>query len=142
MRILRIIDGQPQQYSVDALRRDIPNVSFPVNPSETLLASYDVYPYETVPRPTVGDAQRVVDGGFEQVDGIWARVWDVEDIPLAEAEARIRSIRDERLVASDWTQVLDAPVDQVAWAEYRQALRDITDQEGFPYSVTWPVEPV
>lgn len=142
MRILRIIDGQPQQYSVDALRRDIPNVSFPVNPSETLLASYDVYPYETVPRPPVGDAQRVVEGGFEQADGIWVRIWDVEDIPLTEAEARIRSIRDERLVASDWTQVLDAPVDQVAWAEYRQALRDVPDQERFPYSVTWPVEPV
>jgi len=42
---------------------------------------------------------------------------------------------------SDWTQVADAPVDQAAWAVYRQALRDITDQEGFPYSVNWPTAP-
>ena len=59
-------------------------------------------------------------------------------------EAKAQEVRDQRnaeLVASDWTQVLDAPVDQNAWAEYRQALRDITSQEGFPHNVVWPVKP-
>lgn len=56
------------------------------------------------------------------------------------AEA-VRRERNALLVASDWTQISDAPVDQAAWATYRQALRDITAQAGFPSDVTWPVAP-
>lgn len=56
------------------------------------------------------------------------------------AEA-VRKKRGDLLVASDWTQVSDAPVDQVAWATYRQTLRDITAQAGFPNEVVWPIKP-
>lgn len=59
--------------------------------------------------------------------------------PATEAEAREQ--RDNLLVASDWTQVADAPVDQAAWAVYRQALRDVPSQEGFPVDITWPTKP-
>jgi hypothetical protein len=52
-----------------------------------------------------------------------------------------RSKRNTLLAASDWTQVADAPVDQAAWATYRQALRDITAQVGFPESIDWPAVP-
>lgn len=54
---------------------------------------------------------------------------------------QIRSERDAKLAACDWTQVADAPVDQAAWASYRQALRDITEQSGFPETVEWPTQP-
>lgn len=57
-----------------------------------------------------------------------------------EADA-IREKRNVLLSASDWTQLADAPVDQAAWATYRQALRDITDQPSFPSEVTWPTAP-
>jgi hypothetical protein len=40
-----------------------------------------------------------------------------------------------------WTQVADAPVDQAAWTTYRQALRDVPDQAGFPADIKWPVAP-
>ena len=50
--------------------------------------------------------------------------------------------RNDLLKKSDWTQVIDAPVDQEAWATYRQALRDLPSQESFPNEVTWPKEPV
>jgi hypothetical protein len=61
---------------------------------------------------------------------------------LAEADAdATRQQRNALLAASDWTQVADAPVDQAAWAVYRQALRDITSQETFPSEGTWPVAP-
>lgn len=50
-----------------------------------------------------------------------------------------RAQRNTLLSASDWTQVADAPVDQAAWATYRQALRDITAQAGFPATINWPV---
>ena len=55
--------------------------------------------------------------------------------------AQIRSQRNQLLSASDWTQVLDAPIDRTAWATYRQALRDITSQEDFPNNVVWPKNP-
>ena len=63
-----------------------------------------------------------------------------EDI-AAEQGASIRAERNARLAASDWTQLPDAPVDAAAWATYRQALRDVTAQEGFPASVVWPEQP-
>jgi len=58
-----------------------------------------------------------------------------------ELATQARDKRNTLLTASDWTQVADAPVDQTAWATYRQALRDITDQVGFPETITWPAEP-
>lgn len=61
---------------------------------------------------------------------------DVEELAT---QARIN--RDRLLASSDWTQVADAPVDQAAWAAYRQSLRDITDQAGFPESLDWPAPP-
>lgn len=55
--------------------------------------------------------------------------------------AETRTKRNTLLTASDWTQVLDTPVDQDKWADYRQELRDISKQSGFPVNVIWPVEP-
>jgi hypothetical protein len=55
--------------------------------------------------------------------------------------AQIRGQRDMLLAQSDWTQTPDAPVDQAAWGTYRQALRDIPQQPGFPDNVTWPTAP-
>lgn len=54
---------------------------------------------------------------------------------------RIRDDRNARLILSDWTQVDDAPVDKEAWAVYRQSLRDIPQQSGFPTTVDWPTVP-
>jgi hypothetical protein len=55
----------------------------------------------------------------------------------------IRKERNTKLAESDWTQVSDAPVDQAAWATYRQALRDITEHANFPNIADedWPVAP-
>lgn len=53
----------------------------------------------------------------------------------------IRQKRNALLAGCDWTQVQDAPVDQITWAVYRQALRDVTSQPEFPFSVTWPEPP-
>jgi hypothetical protein len=59
----------------------------------------------------------------------------------AEQAKSVRTSRGEKLKDSDWTQVIDAPVDQAAWAAYRQALRDITSQDGFPWNIEWPEQP-
>lgn len=62
------------------------------------------------------------------------------DFDEAAAQAA-RYNRDRLLAASDWTQVADAPVDAAAWATYRQALRDVPRQAGFPENITWPEMP-
>lgn len=53
----------------------------------------------------------------------------------------IRAKRNQLLLESDWTQIPDVPLDKEAWGLYRQALRDITTQEGFPQNVTFPDKP-
>jgi hypothetical protein len=65
----------------------------------------------------------------------------VDETPTNEEIYAVRQKRNALLAASDWTQVADAPVDQAAWATYRQELRDITSQATFPSEVTWPVAP-
>ena len=59
----------------------------------------------------------------------------------AEQASIIRSDRNKRLADCDWTQLPDSTADKPAWAVYRQALRDVTAQAGFPWNVTWPNEP-
>jgi hypothetical protein len=59
----------------------------------------------------------------------------------AEQAKSVRATRDDKLAETDWTQVADAPVDKTVWATYRQALRDITAQSGFPWTVTYPDKP-
>jgi hypothetical protein len=59
----------------------------------------------------------------------------------AEESKSVRQQRNSILSACDWTQVADAPVDSLAWANYRQALRDLPQQPEFPWNITWPSEP-
>jgi hypothetical protein len=59
----------------------------------------------------------------------------------AEQAKSVRAQRTEKLSDSDWTQIADSTADKAAWATYRQALRDITGQAGFPWAITWPDAP-
>jgi hypothetical protein len=55
--------------------------------------------------------------------------------------ARLRYWRDGELARTDWTQLADAPVDQAAWANYRQALRDLPANNDDPRKIELPVAP-
>lgn len=86
--------------------------------------------------------------GVEQINGKWYTKYSVSDLDAdaiaakdTEQAAAVRADRTKRLADSDWTQLSDAPVTGTAWATYRQALRDITDQAGFPWTITWPDAP-
>ena len=59
----------------------------------------------------------------------------------AEQAANVRRSRTEKLKDCDWTQIADSTADKAVWATYRQALRDITAQAGFPWTITWPDAP-
>lgn len=55
--------------------------------------------------------------------------------------ARLRHWRDTELKSTDWTQVTDSPVDQKAWATYRQTLRDLPSSNSNPRSIEIPAPP-
>ena len=81
-------------------------------------------------------------------NGVWTQQYVVTELDAEEATIRtdaqaayVRSLRNSLLLETDWTQVLDAPVNQTQWATYRQALRDISQQTGFPWAVEWPEKP-
>jgi hypothetical protein len=97
--------------------------------------------------------------GVEQINGQWftkyvlGPIFTDGETTAAEQEAAyqatkdaeqaksVRNQRTEKLKDSDWTQIADSTADKEAWATYRQALRDITAQSGFPWTVTWPDAP-
>lgn len=94
---------------------------------------------------THGDPSSSLENGeyseeVESLDGIAFAPIEIDT--NAQSVADVRSLRNKLLSSSDWTQVSDAPVDRDAWAAYRQALRDITKQQGFPNEVVWPEPPV
>jgi hypothetical protein len=67
----------------------------------------------------------------------WQANQDLAAIDILEKRKRL-------LIDSDWTQLPNGPLtseQQTAWATYRQALRDITEQAGYPLNVVWPVAP-
>ena len=57
-----------------------------------------------------------------------------------ERASSVRNTRNQLLKDSDWTQISDATVNKEVWLTYRQELRDITIQEGFPFNIIWPQE--
>ena len=88
------------------------------------------------------------DGAFREygIKPTETHKWDwnlftwVEDSVTAAASVRAR--RDVLLDKTDWTQLPDVPLaTKSAWATYRQALRDVTAQPGFPLDITWPAPP-
>lgn len=74
------------------------------------------------------------------------RVEPLSDDDLAQRKtakaSEMRAQRDKLLTETDWTQLTDCPrTNQNAWRIYRQALRDVPQQTGFPETVTWPTKP-
>jgi leucyl aminopeptidase (aminopeptidase T) len=144
---IRLTSGVPIPYTIGQLRRDNPQVSFPrVIPDDTL-AEYDVYPVAETPAPEITHAQNVAEA-FEQIGGVWTQTWTVTDASADEIAQRVgaqwrevRAERNARLSACDWTQLADAHVSAVAWANYRQALRDLPQVQEDPFNIVWPDEP-
>lgn len=139
---LKLTNGTASKSSLRQLRLDNPNVSFPKTIPDTLAASYDVYPYTRATEPSYDSlTQRVSEGSFTQdSDGNWTLGIVVENKPQDEAESYVRNERDKRLNETDYLALSDNTLTS-AMTTYRQSLRDITDQSGFPFSVTWPTKP-
>lgn len=146
MNILKLVNGVPTEYSFRQLRADNPNVSFPDQPNAQVLFAHDCYVYDRPPRPAFdGLVERVNDAEFVQdTDGAWSRGWTIERLSLADAERNIRNERTLRLRETDdytLAQLTTPKPMPIEISQYQTALRDVPQQAGFPYSVTWPTKP-
>jgi hypothetical protein len=147
-----IQDGALGQYpyNVARLKALHPNVSFPATPSDETLQEFGMFRVFNATQPELTDTQVLEEDPpvFSTEDQRWTQVWRVRDMTAEEVASRndtqaaqVRTDRNTKLSASDWTQVADAPVDKSAWATYRQSLRDISAQAGFPWTIDWPIAP-
>jgi hypothetical protein len=126
-----------------------PNTSFPPQIDEATLNAFgaDVVFEGAQAQPTRYQIA-FRDGVTQDDQGRWFTKYSVADMNDeakaaldAQQAASQRTSRDEKLKASDWTQVADSPVDKDLWATYRQNLRDVPSQTGFPWDITWPINP-
>lgn len=137
-----------------------PNISMPRVWNQNVLDALNIEAVLEAPKPDAGPYQTVVRNGVvKDAKGNWVTAWEVRDMFSddaegtkaekeaayqagldAEAAKAVRAQRDKLLAETDWTALSDVTM-SAEMATYRQALRDITAQEGFPHSVNWPVKP-
>lgn len=133
------------------VRKLFANTSFPAVWDSSVCDFIGIDPILESPQPTTTRFQSCFQNGIEQdALGNWVWKWQVNDFDqeaidaaIAQQWESIRSTRNTKIAATDWTQVDDAPftnVEKAAWATYRQALRDITTQAD-PFAIEWPVAP-
>ena len=146
----KLNNGQLQKYpyTLGMLRKDNHNVSFPKVMTDEIFAQFGVVRVTPTPRPEY-DHTKEFNVTAEQVNGAWVEKWVATDVSAEEIAQRtenqannVRAERNQKLSQSDWTQGKDIADDvSTAWATYRQALRDVPAQAGFPWTVTWPIQP-
>ena len=128
-----------------------PNTSLPQQLTEALLNELGADVVFEGPQAQPARYQVAFADGVEQVNGKWYTKnsvvdMDAEAIAVVDANqsSAVRKERDEKLSQSDWRMIkaweTQTPI-STEWATYRQALRDVTSQTGFPWEVTWPTQP-
>jgi hypothetical protein len=146
MTYARLDSGTVVEYPVYAgdIQLRFPNTCFTIPfepPSDYVFVT-------GIPQPYCDYTQNITEGTPEVIEGIWTQVWNIVDATTEQITERtdakkqeVRSNRNLRLAECDWTQLPDAPVNAGDWATYRQELRDVTAQTGFPWNVDWPEAP-
>jgi len=141
--------------SIPLLKKRYKSTSFPFEFEEFDYTAFGVVKIEGVPQPSCDlERERIIEKTPIKIQNEWKQQWVIE--PLSPDEQQqildgkanaIRAERDRKLAESDWRIIYEtekAATDglgiqyPVAWSEYRQALRDIPQQPGFPTNVTWP----
>ena len=146
----RIEENVIVEYPIHDIRYRLSDISLPANFTSADLPEGFVEVHSTLP-PQYGTFERAEQSSpvFSVENSRWEQGWSVISLSSSEittltniTSEQIRAERNSRLLGSDWTQVEDAPVNKVNWAAYRQALRDLTTQVGFPFNIDWPIKPV
>ena len=138
IELIKMVDGVARAYSTAAFRADNSHTVYGASISTRHLAAQDVHRVRTGSKPAEAVGFKIVQDGFPVlVDGVW--VHGYVSVALGADEAR--TLRNELLAETDWMALSDSPAITADWATYRQALRDLTGQAGFPDDVTWPTKP-
>ena len=134
-------------YTLTDLRRDNPQTSFGRTISEDTASAFRCVPVTQV-TPPADDHTKNFERSAQLVDGAWQEQWIASDATSEQITQRttlkandVRTERNEKLAATDWTQLADQSSIAANWTAYRQSLRDVPSQSGFPFTVTWPAEP-
>jgi len=138
-------------YSIQQLKLDNRNISFPSTISDSLLETFGVYKVELKDSGYDNDDTKDVVEITPTLSGsIYVQTYEVSDANEETINKRkeikwseVRSTRNTLLAESDWTQFQDSPITGSSltdWQTYRQSLRDITNQSD-PYNITWPTKP-
>ena len=116
-----------------------------------VMGAIGVDPVLEGPQPTAERYQFVFRDSVEQINGEWFTKYSVADLDAdgilakdANQATAIREERDKKLAECDWRVIKALESNQAQdfqWATYRQALRDVPTQAGFPWEVTWPDMP-
>jgi len=144
-------DGQVTKfpYTIGDLHKDNPQTSFPRRIPDEMLASYEVFEVVVGAAPSIDETTyRAVRADTPTYAGDkWHLEWSVVEKTPEEKQnyynassARVRAKRNRLLQDTDWMALSDSTM-TTEWASYRQALRDITSQGGFPYTIEWPTKP-
>ena len=80
------------------------------------------------------------DGAPDSAADLWAQ--KIKAVDFWAAATAVRKERDQLLLACDWAVLPDAQTERTTWETYRQALRDVPEQAGFPYAIDWPIRPI
>lgn len=144
---IKIINETPTLYSYSQLLMDNPQVSFPRNLSNDTLATYGLLPVNFDSRPTFDEKTQYVkeSAPYQDANGAWKVSYTVEQKPLSHVEEIIREERNRLLSETDWvvTKYMERKEDiPQEWLDYRQELRNITQQNGYPWDIIWPTNPM
>jgi hypothetical protein len=136
-------------YTVSMLKFENSNMSFPEILTADMLAGFNVVEVLPTIPPLVEYNQKVEETTPTKKNGKWYQEWKIVDLSEEELNTviekkseEVRQKRNQLLVESDWSQISDSPVNKAPWVAYRQKLRDVTNQTGFPFGVIWPNKPV
>ena len=154
MTLAFVENGSISQYPIGAVdvKRRYPNTSFATPLEGQDLSSFGVFEVVATDQPTIDYTTQKLEAGAPAFDGgTWRQVWNVIELSTQEKQtiqdnkaASVRADRNRRLAECDWTQLSDCPLsdaDKAAWSTYRQELRDIPGQSGFPWDISWPNTP-
>ena len=152
------------------IRRSMPNTSLPRVWTSSICDSLGIDPVLAAPAPAASGEYKVVsrNGVVQDAHGNWVEAYverdmfadyvDEDGVTVtkasqeeaytatkdAEAATAARATRDGLIASCDWMAIKAFEAGTAVateWATYRQALRDVSAQEGFPNDITWPEKP-
>lgn len=129
----------------EGAQRTIGNVQYPPlwfnDPLERAKVGMIEVPDPVRPDDNLFTSVENPDGSYTATPRTDAEIADRKAQKDTKQAKSVRDDRTKRLSDSDWTQLADSTADKAAWATYRQALRDVTAQAGFPWTIDWPTQP-